>query len=261
MEKEDKKEKKFIDFLKTEEGKKLTKPFGNYCKEVQKLIKPFIDYSKKINKSIEILIKGLQRKFAIESKKQPFIHTEQNQKMIDFTGKNLKWAKKVWVMSFAMLLLTSIFFLGQLYIQHKLMVNELIYNLESLEIELEKNLEIANMLLNNQEIIEESIISTGFVKENLRKAISNGKIRNQSIKEKLFVLDIGFSEANNNLKMINSPEFVLTEPESWERRKKGFATNLLGSIEENLKPNINCLKKEIETYQKCIQDKNSFNKC
>ena len=163
----------------------------------------------------------------------------------------------LWVAIIALLWgITS--FKTEIDIQHTIELNEHISDIQSLRIELEKNIDLMNQFINNPSLLIEKHLFERLVIENIEERVSDGKISNRILKSHIIKTHFQETGINNLLEYINSPEMLENK-----QKKRDLGEQLI----ENLKDKYGFKENTLETlnlikaYEICLNNEKSIEIC
>lgn len=189
---------------------------------------------------------------------------ELKEVMKNFSGeakKHSKLMRKYTIILIALTISLLVFSFWQFYNERTNQINEVISDVESLEVELDKNLESINKIIELEENLSRDITYFQFPLENLRTSSANGDIRNKTIKTKIIILYIDFLQANKEIETINSIAYIISTGEDYYEDKAFLVSALITTLDVRFRDRIEGLKIALENYKKCIETKRNFDKC
>ena len=145
-------------------------------------------------------------------------------------------------------------------------INGHIANMESLEIELLKDIEAMNSIINawTGENLNVKTTHGQLILENLRARVADGNIRNESIKNFTIKALFDGTQLNNRLLYVNSPEFISLLILDNEEAKKDviyFRNQTIVFIKTDYIPSFEKAKDLVKEYKECMVAKRDINNC
>lgn len=145
-----------------------------------------------------------------------------------------------------------------LEVQKETELNEHILNMYSLSIELEKNIEAIDNLIENK-----SVIGTKFVFEelffgNIERSISDGRVAHRTLKGNLIVRQFDITGVNNFLSFVNSPDFL---SENLDTSKENLVNQFIQNLENETKPNLKETLDLVNLYLRCLETERNIDLC
>lgn len=184
---------------------------------------------------------------------------------IRISEENLGLSKKFFYLSIISLIVMIIFSITiPIYNVHNektKQINQVISEINSLELELKKNLQILNLHNDNPSLFVENWRHPEYIMENLKKSVSNGDIRNESIKSALIVLQVAMEETNVLMNNVNSPQITLLNDTEYFKWKYKVGNDIYNFNEDEIRPHIDYLLESFGPYKKCIRTTRNFEKC
>lgn len=187
--------------------------------------------------------------------------SKQSERTEKISEDNLILSKKFFILAIITLIVTCIIPLYQNYQEKTKQINDLISKIDSLSLELETNgifIEQISERLNWGLTFNEPIL------ENLQNAVSNGNIRNETLKREIISLYFELLEIRNSIKILNSPEYpqIFSTSETYLKKSSDFAKNIESEIKgRDISGKITNLKNHILNYKICLTEKENFDTC
>ncbi|MFH1934298.1 MAG: hypothetical protein ABIN18_22340 [Pseudomonadota bacterium] len=166
------------------------------------------------------------------------------------SSKRLNFATGILVVLTAALLGATFFVF---YIERDIERQSFISDMESLLIEIDKNVEIIDRLFDFLKMNETKLFQYVYLTGNMENLISDGRVRNETVKTRIIVRYHDIKQLGKILEITNSPEFVLIGEETWEKRKIGYENKTLADLVNKVKPDLENDRELIGNYVMCLK--------